>query len=203
MNERPAVPAEWHSMSKKRIIIGASGASGTPLLVEVLRTVREDPDWESVLIMTEGAKLTAGYESELSVAEIEALADLVLDPTQIDAGPASGSWPAEGMLVVPCSMKTVAGIRSGYADNLLLRAADVTLKEGRPLVLCARESPLSAIHLRNLYELSMIPGVRIIPPMLSYYHEPKSLEDLTCQVAARLLAPFGIEKPGFRRWQES
>ena len=83
MNERPAVPAEWHSMSKKRIIIGASGASGTPLLVEVLRTLREDPDWESVLIMTEGAKLTAGYESALSVAEIEALADLVLDPAQI------------------------------------------------------------------------------------------------------------------------
>ena len=140
-------------MSKKRIIIGASGASGTPLLVEVLRTVREDQDGASVLIMTEGAKLTAGYESALSVAEIEALADLVLDPAQIDPGPASGSWPAEGMLVVPCSMKTVAGIRSGYADNLLLRAADVTLKEGRPLVLCARESPLSAIHLRNLYEL--------------------------------------------------
>ena len=137
-------------MSKKRLIIGASGASGTPLLVEVLRVVREEPDWESVLIMTEGAKLTAAYESELAIEEIEALADLVLDPAQIDAGPASGSWPAEGMLVVPCSMKTVAGIHSGYAENLLLRAADVTLKEGRPLVLCAREAPLSAIHLRNL-----------------------------------------------------
>ena len=188
-------------MSRKRIIIGATGASGTPLLIEVLRAVREDPSWESVLIMTEGAKLTAAYESALSVAEIGALADLVLEPEQIDAGPASGSWPAEGMLVVPCSMKTVAGIHSGYAENLLLRAADVTLKESRPLVLCPREAPLSAIHLRNLYELSMIPGVRIIPPMLSYYHAPASLEDVTRQVAARLLAPFGIEPAGYRRWE--
>ena len=152
--------------------------------------------------MTEGAKLTAAYESALSVAEIGALADLVLEPEQIDAGPASGSWPAEGMLVVPCSMKTVAGIHSGYAENLLLRAADVTLKEGRPLVLCPREAPLSAIHLRNLYELSMIPGVRIIPPMLSYYHAPANLEDVTRQVAARLLAPFGIEPAGYRRWRD-
>ena len=101
-----------------------------------------------------------------------------------------------------CSMKTAAGIHSGYADNLLLRAADVTLKEGRPLVLCARETPLSAIHLRNLYELAMIPGVRIIPPMLTYYHDPKSIEEMTAHTAAKLLEPFGIEKRGYRRWQE-
>ena len=189
-------------MNRKRLIVGASGASGTPLLIEVLKTIREDPSWESTLIMTEGAKLTASYETDLPLQEIYALADHVLEPEAIDAGPASGSYRTAGMLVVPCSMKTAAGIHSGYADNLLLRAADVTLKEGRPLVLCARESPLSAIHLRNLYELAMIPGVRIIPPMLTYYHDPKSIEEMTAHTAAKLLEPFGIEKRGYRRWQE-
>lgn len=189
-------------MNRKRLIVGASGASGTPLLIEVLKTIREDPSWESTLIMTEGAKLTASYETELTLQEIYALADHVLEPEAIDAGPASGSYRTAGMLVVPCSMKTAAGIHSGYADNLLLRAADVTLKEGRPLVLCARETPLSAIHLRNLYELAMIPGVRIIPPMLTYYHGPKSIEEMTAHTAAKLLEPFGIEKRGYRRWQE-
>ena len=189
-------------MNRKRLIVGASGASGTPLLIEVLKTIREDPSWESTLIMTEGAKLTASYETDLPLQEIYALADHVLEPEAIDAGPASGSYRTAGMVIVPCSMKTAAGIHSGYADNLLLRAADVTLKEGRPLVLCARESPLSAIHLRNLYELAMIPGVRIIPPMLTYYHDPKSIEEMTAHTAAKLLEPFGIEKRGYRRWQE-
>ena len=189
-------------MNRKRLIVGASGASGTPLLIEVLKTIREDPTWESTLIMTDGAKLTASYETELTLQEIYALADHVLEPEAIDAGPASGSYRTAGMLVVPCSMKTAAGIHSGYADNLLLRAADVTLKECRPLVLCARETPLSAIHLRNLYELAMIPGVRIIPPMLTYYHDPKSIEEMTAHTAAKLLEPFGIEKRGYRRWQE-
>ena len=190
-------------MSKKRIIIGAAGASGTPLLIEVLKTIKEDPAWESTLIMTDGAKLTASYETTLSLEEIYALADHTVEPDQIDAGPASGTYRTEGMLVVPCSMKTAAGIHSGYADNLLLRAADVTLKEGRTLVLCARETPLSAIHLRNLYELAMVPGVRIIPPMLTYYHDPKSIADMTAHTAAKLLEPFGIEKRGYRRWQEA
>ena len=188
-------------MDKKRIVIGASGASGTPLLIEVLKTVRANPNWESILIMTEGARLTAQQESPISIDEICALADLSLDPSQIGAGPASGSFRTEGMLVVPCSMKTVAGIHAGYADNLLLRAADVTLKEGRPLVLCARETPLSAIHLRNLYELAMVPGVRIIPPMLTYYHNPETIADMTAHTAAKLLEPFGIEKGGYRRWK--
>ena len=190
-------------MDKKRIIIGAAGASGTPLLIEVLKTIKEDPAWESTLIMTDGAKLTASYETDLSLEEIYALADHTAEPDQIDAGPASGTYRTEGMLVVPCSMKTAAGIHSGYADNLLLRAADVTLKEGRTLVLCARETPLSAIHLRNLYELAMVPGVRIIPPMLTYYHDPESIADMTAHTAAKLLEPFGIEKRGYRRWQEA
>ena len=97
-------------------------------------------------------------------------------------------------------MKTIAGIRSGYADNLVLRAADVTIKEQRPLVLAARETPLSVIHLRNLQELAMIPNVRIIPPMMTFYHMPESIEEMTYHIAAKLLEPFGIEAKEYRRW---
>ena len=187
-------------MTRKRLIVGASGASGTPLLIEVLKTIRDLTEWESVLIMTESARLTAVQESPSLLSDILSMADIVFEPDETGAPPASGTFRTEGMLIVPCSMKTLAGIHAGYADNLLLRAADVTIKEGRPLVLCARESPLSAIHLRNMYELALVPGVRIIPPMMSYYHRPETIEDMTAHIAARLLEPFGIEKTGYRRW---
>ena len=118
----------------------------------------------------------------------------------VSAGPASGTFRTEGMLIVPCSMKTVAGICCGYADNLLLRAADVTIKEGRPLVLVARESPLSAIHLRNLAELSRIPGVTILPPMMTFYNRPATIEEMTHHLVCKMLERFGIQPNGFRRW---
>ena len=135
---------------KKRLIIGATGASGIPILIQCLKLVQEQKDFESYLVMTDSAKLTLEHETKMKVEEVEKLADHVLDSREIGAGPASGSFQTEGMLIVPCSMKTIAGIHSGYADNLVLRAADVTIKEQRPLVLAARETPLSAIHLRNL-----------------------------------------------------
>lgn len=124
----------------------------------------------------------------------------MLNPEEIGAGPASGSFRTAGMVIVPCSMKTIAGIHSGYAENLLLRAADVTIKEQRPLVLAARETPLSPIHLRNLQELSMMPGVRIIPPMMTFYHCPESIDEMVYHLAAKLLEPFGIEAKEYRRW---
>lgn len=187
---------------KKRIIVGASGASGMPLLKECLKLIREAPDYESWLIMTDSAKLTLSLETEDGLEDTEALADYVLRSEEIGAGPASGSFRTEGMLVVPCSMKTAAGIRSSYTDNLLLRAADVTIKEQRTLVLAAREAPLSAIHLKNLCELAMLPSVRIIPPMVSFYQRPESLEDMVHQIACRLVEPFGIDGAGFRRWED-
>lgn len=186
---------------KKRIIVGASGASGLPLLIQCLKLIRESAQFESYLIMSEGAKLTLQHECSCSLDEVYALADHTFEPAEIGAQPASGSFRTEGMLIVPCSMKTLAGIHSGYADNLLLRAADVTLKEHRTLVLAARESPLSSIHLRNLYELSMMQGVRIIPPMLTYYIRPESVDEMTAHSAAKLVEPFGIEAPGYRRWE--
>ena len=135
---------------KKRIIVGATGASGLPLLVKCLEIIRENPDFESYLIMSSSAELTLRQETELEVNDVKRLADHVCAPEEIGAKPASGSFKTEGMLIVPCSMKTIAGIHSGYADNLILRAADVTIKEQRTLVLAARETPLSGIHLRNL-----------------------------------------------------
>lgn len=185
---------------KKRIIIGATGASGLPILIQCLKLVKEQEDFESYLIMTDSAKLTLKHETNVSVEEVEKLADHVLDSREIGSGPASGSFKTEGMLIVPCSMKTLAGIHSGYADNLVLRTADVTIKEQRPLVLAARETPLSAIHLRNLHELAMIPGVHIIPPMMTFYHMPESIEEMTYHIAAKLLEPFGIEAKEYRRW---
>ena len=174
---------------KKRLIIGATGASGIPILIQCLKLVQEQKDFESYLVMTDSAKLTLEHETKMKVEEVEKLADHVLD-----------SFQTEGMLIVPCSMKTIAGIHSGYADNLILRAADVTIKEQRPLVLAARETPLSAIHLRNLQELAMIPNVRIIPPMMTFYHMPESIEEMMYHIAAKLLEPFGIEAKEYRRW---
>ena len=185
---------------KKRIIVGATGASGLPLLLTCLDLIREAPGFLSALIMTKGAELTLQQETGLTRTDVEKQADEVYDISQIGAGPASGTFPAAGMLVVPCSMKTLAGIHSGYAENLLLRAADVTIKEQRPLVIAVRETPLSPIHLRNMQELSLIPGVHIIPPMLTYYHQPKTIAEMTYHVAAKLVAPFGIEAPQYRRW---
>lgn len=186
---------------KKRIIVGATGASGMPVLAACLKLIREDDAFESYLILSESAKITLLHETEYTAEEIGALADHVLSPLEIGAPPASGSFRTEGMLVVPCSMKTVAGICGGYADNLILRAADVTVKEQRTLVLAARETPLSTIHLRNLTELSRMPGVRVIPPMMTFYHKPESIGDMVYHIAAKLVEPFGIEAEQYRRWR--
>lgn len=185
----------------RRIVVGASGASGTPLLARCLEMIAADGSLESHLVMSEGARLTAEQEMPGELPRILALADVVHGIDAIGDDIASGSFPTEGMLVVPCSMKTVAGIASGYADNLLLRAADVTIKEGRPLVLAARETPLSAIHLRNLAELAAIAGVRVVPPMMTFYNRPENLEDMVGHLAAKLLAPFGVKTSALRPWQ--
>ena len=188
-------------MEKKRIIIGATGASGMPLLKRCLEIIKADGNFESYLILSRSAEITIEHEMKIKIGEIKKLADYVLSQENIGAGPASGSFKNEGMLIVPCSMKTAAGIYSGYTDNLILRSADVAIKEQRKLILAVRESPLSQIHLRNLYELSKIPNVRIIPPMLTFYHIPESIDDMVNHIAAKLLEPFGIEMEGYRRWK--
>ena len=181
---------------EKRIVVGASGASGMPLLMKCLEILRDSEEYRSLLVMSRSAKLTLEQETDWSVSQVEALADEVLDPDNIGAGPASGSYRTEGMVIVPCSMKTAAGIVSGYTDNLLLRAA-----EKRPLVLAARETPMSEIHLRNLYELSRLSNVWIVPPMMTFYQKPESIDDMVTHLAAKLLLPFGVEVKEYRRWK--
>lgn len=184
-------------MAEKRLIVGVSGASGAPLAVALLRALKET-DIQTHAVITHGGELTLKQECALeSLAEF---ADVLYDNRDIGAGPASGSFKTMGMVVIPCSMKTAAGIYCGYSDNLLLRAADVTLKERRKLVLVARETPFSTIHLRNLYELSRM-GAVILPPMLSYYHKPESIKEMSHHVVCKVLDQFGIEIPDYRRWE--
>lgn len=184
----------------KRLLIGMSGASGAPLTVELLRCLKEGwPEVESHLILTKGAEMTLLQETQMTRSQLENMACIVHSNCNIGAAPASGSFRTMGMVVIPCSMKTVAGIASGYSDNLLLRAADVTLKERRKLVLVARESPFHTIHLRNLMELSQM-GAVVLPPMLTYYNQPKSVEDCTRHVVSRVLAQFGMDQ-GLLEWE--
>lgn len=187
--------------NKKRIIVGATGASGLPILKTCLELIQKDSNFESHLIMSSSAKITLKQEMQLSPEEIYQYADYVYDINQIGAKPASGTFENEGMLIVPCSMKTVAGIHSGYADTLLLRSADVAIKEQRKLILAVRETPLSPIHLRNMQELSIIPGVQIIPPMLTFYHMPKTIDDMVYHIACKLVSPFGVHCEDYKRWK--
>lgn len=181
-----------------RLVVGMSGASGAPLTVALLLQLRDrHPEIETHLIVTHGAALTLAQETDLSLEDLRALASVSYENSDIGAAPASGSFKTMGMIVVPCSMKTVAGIVSGYSDNLLLRAADVTLKERRKLVLAARESPLGTVHLRNLYEASQL-GAVVVPPMLAYYNHPFSLEDCANHVVNRLLSQFDLDEGGYQ-----
>lgn len=185
---------------KQRIVVGVSGASGMPLAVEVLNQLHRQPDVETHLVLSRAAEITLREESSLTAQQLRGLADVCYDNGDIGAAPASGSFRTAGMIVVPCSMKTVAGIATGYSDSLLLRAADVTLKERRKLVLAVRECPFSTIHLRNMQELSSM-GAVILPMVLSFYNRPDGLDDCVRHLAGKILDQFGIEGQDFRRWQ--
>lgn len=183
-----------------RLIVGISGASGAILGYRLLEVLREMPEVETHLIISKGAALTFASETNLTLPEVEALADVVHDDGNLAASIASGSYRTDGMLIVPCSMKTVAGIASGYAETLLQRAADVCLKEGRPVVLVPREMPLSRIHLRNLLECAES-GCAIVPPMLTFYSGAGSLREQIDHVLGKALARVGIDYGRFVRWQ--
>ena len=184
----------------ERLVVGISGASGTHLACRFIRQVKEFTSCEVHAVVTEGGRLTAGYEEPALFEETLLMADFVRDNASLGESIASGTFKTAGMVVVPCSMKTVAGIATGYSDNLLLRAADVTLKEQRPLVLVARETPMNAIHLRNLSQLAAIPNVTLMPPMMTYYHHPKSIDDMEDQIIGKIFDRFGWEYPPFERW---
>ncbi len=186
---------------KERIVIGMSGASGAPLTIELLKQLQKYKDMiETHLIVTDGALMTLHQETDMTVSQLFQMADQVHDIRNIGAGPASGSFKVRGMVVIPCSMKTLAGIVSGYSENLVLRAADVTLKERRKLILVPRECPLGTVHLRNMYEADRM-GAVIIPPVLSYYNHPESIEDMNRHIVGKILDQFGLEGENFKRWE--
>lgn len=183
-----------------RLIVGITGASGTALACHFIQQVKRFTDCEIHVVASKSAQLTAHYEAPKLFEDTLALADAVHDNARIGESIASGTFKTRGMVIIPCSMKTVAGIASGYSDNLVLRAADVTLKEQRPLVLVARETPMNYIHLRNLSTLASLPSVSIMPPMMTYYHHPQTIEDMENQLIGKIFDRFDFDYPPFERW---
>lgn len=197
----------------KRIVVGISGASGSPLALHFLEALHAQKDIEIHLVVSDSALLTASYELSDSCNEISSsnlqqdlanpfkhFAHVYHEPTAFDASISSGSFEVDAMVIIPCSMKTVAGIASGYADNLLLRAADVTIKEKRPLILVARESPLSPIHLKNLSYLSTLSTVSIVPPLLTYYGDQTTVRDMEDHLIGKIFSLLGLTYEPFQRW---
>ena len=186
---------------EKRLVVGISGASGAPLAIDLLREMRLHEEWETHLVVTDGARRTIAAETELELCDVEALADVVYDVEDIGAAIASGTFRTEGMVIVPCSMKTLAGVATGYADNLLLRSADVMLKQRRKLVMAVRETPIHGLHLKNMQTVVEL-GAVVLPPMMTFYIKPRTIEDMTHHITGKILDEFGIECSGFRRWCE-
>lgn len=183
-----------------RIIIGISGASGVIYGVRMLGLLKEK-GIETHLIITEAGKRNIEIETSWKLSEVSALASYTYGNDDIDAVLASGSFLTEGMVVIPCTIKTLSGIANSYTDNLLVRAADVTLKEKRKLVLVVRETPLHKGHLR-LMSMAADMGAHILPPIPSFYHQPKTIEDLIDQTIGKVFDYLHIEHDLFRRWGE-
>ncbi len=184
----------------KRLVIGMSGSSGVIYGIRMLEALAQDPEVETHLILSQAAKMNIGIETQWSVAEVEALADEVHNNKNIGASIASGSYKTAGMIVVPCSMKTLSGIANSYAENLIIRAADVMLKERRQLVIVPRESPLHTGHCELMLKASQI-GAIICPPSPAFYTSPKTVDDIINHTVARVLDLFDIETDNLERWQ--
>ncbi|MEV4254462.1 non-oxidative hydroxyarylic acid decarboxylases subunit B [Spirillospora sp. NPDC049652] len=182
-----------------RLVVAMTGATGAPIGVRLLAALR-DLDVETHLVVSRWARVTLAQETGRSVREVAALASVTHGPDDQGAAISSGSFRTDGMVVVPCSMKTLASIRTGYGDGLIARAADVTLKERRRLVLVARETPLSAVHLENMLELTRM-GAVVMPPMPAFYNAPESIDGIVEHIVARVLDQFGLDLPTAQRWQ--
>lgn len=184
-----------------RLIIGISGASGVLMGYRMLLVLKSIGGIETHLVLSEGAVKNFQCETEISRREVEALADVVHDNKNMAALISSGSFVTDGMIVIPCSMKTLSGIAHGYASNLLLRAADVCLKEGRKVVVVPREMPFGKVHLKNMLE-AKDNGCIIVPPMLTFYNGAESLEEQMDHVIGKVLMQMGIKYDKFVPWKE-
>ncbi|QTF07727.1 UbiX family flavin prenyltransferase [Brenneria izadpanahii] len=186
----------------KRLIIGISGASGVIYGVRLLQVLQAVDGIETHLIISQAARQTLSLETDFSLRDVQALADVVHDTRDIAASISSGSFTTGGMVILPCSIKTLSAIAHSYSDNLLTRAADVVLKERRPLVLCVRETPLHLGHLRIMTAAVEL-GAIVMPPVPAFYHRPQSVQDIIDQTVNRVLDQFDITLPEdlFTRWQ--
>ena len=186
----------------KRLIVGISGASGAIYGVRLLQVLRDVKDVETHLVMSQAARQTLSLETDFSLRDVQALADVVHDARDIAASISSGSFKTAGMVILPCSIKTLSGIVNSYTDSLVTRAADVVLKERRPLVLCVRETPLHLGHLRLMTQAAEL-GAVIMPPVPAFYHRPQTLDDVINQTVNRVLDQFDIDlsEDLFTRWQ--
>ena len=184
---------------QRRLVVGLSGSSAPHLGQTFLRVCRDIEDLETHLVMSRGARLSIELEMHEDPSAIEALASVSYDPADMCAAISSGSFLTIGMVVIPCSMGALAGIAAGTSTDLLRRAADVTLKERRRLVLVTRETPLSLIHLRNMQTVTEAGGT-VLPPVPAFYHQPKTIDDLLVHTCGKVLDQFGIEHDLFRRW---
>jgi 4-hydroxy-3-polyprenylbenzoate decarboxylase len=184
----------------KRLVIGISGASGVTYGVRMLELLRKT-EFETHLIISRAGKLNIEIETSYKLGEIEAMADFTYDHKDMAASLASGSFLTEGMVVIPCTIKSLSGIANAYDENLLVRAADVTLKEKRKLVLVVRETPLHIGHLR-LMTMAAEMGAHLLPPVPSFYHQPKTIADIIDQTIGKIFDYIGIEHDLFNRWGE-
>jgi 4-hydroxy-3-polyprenylbenzoate decarboxylase len=181
-----------------RLIVGMTGATGAIYGVRLLERLRE-AGVETHLVISRWGARTLLHETPYSREQVEALADVAYAPGDMGAAISSGSFRADGMIVAPCSVKTLAAIAHGFGESLVHRAADVTLKERRRLVLSVREAPLSDIHLQNMLALSRM-GAVILPPMPAFYNHPRTIDDIVDHTVSRLLDQFGLEAAGAVRW---
>jgi flavin prenyltransferase len=183
----------------KRLIVGITGATGAVYGVRLLEALRAAEGWESHLVLSDAGVLNTWHELRMKRKDVERLAHVAYHPKDIAATIASGSFLTEGMVIAPCSMKTLAAVAHAHADDLLSRAADVVLKERRRLVLLPRETPLNLAHLRNMTQVTEMGGI-IFPPVPAFYARPRTLDDLVAHTVARALDLFGIHSDKLSRW---
>ncbi|MGE8548925.1 UbiX family flavin prenyltransferase [Alcaligenes sp. WGS1538] len=187
--------------ARRRLVVGMTGATGAVYTVRLLQVLKTCPDVETHLVISPSGVLNIKYELDIGRHDIQALADQVHNFRDVGATLASGSFPTAGMVIVPCSMRTLAAVAHGLSDNLITRAADVTLKERRRLVMMVRETPFNLAHLRNMTAVTEMGGI-IFPPMPAFYLRPKSIDDIVDHTVMRVLELFDIQVPG-ERWDGS
>lgn len=181
-----------------KLVVGISGASGSIYGIRLLQKLKQNKV-ETHLVITKWGQQTIREETDYTIEKVRSLASFYYDEEEQGAAISSGSFKIKGMIIAPCSMKTLSGIANGYADNLIIRAADVTIKEKRKLILVTRETPLNAIHLENMLKLARL-GVTIMPPVPAFYTRPRNVDDIVDSTVDRILDQFEIEDDSIKRW---